>query len=164
MKDKYEAELPNIITIHGNKATKPLHSESGTVSNIQTDIHNDTDTMDFDGAVSEKARIYHGDSEKEIVAQLVKAVKESGKTIPIMDFPQIEDEPADEYNTHCLFAGIFPWLLVGGIGDINDQHLSKKPQTHIWLERLMRYKDYRFQRDKMFSFYANDYCQRKLYN
>ena len=28
----------------------------------------------------------------------------------------------------------------------------------------MRYKDLRFQKYKMFSFYANDYCQRKLSN
>ena len=81
-----------------------------------------------------------------------------------MDFPQIEDEPADEYSNESLFAGIFPWLFPGGIGDINDSHLAHKPKNHIWLERLIRYKDYRFQNDKMFCFYANDYCQRRLSN
>ena len=95
-------------------------------------------------------------------------VKMTGKTIPSMDFPQIRDEPINEYITKHFVAGVFPWLFPGGVGDLSLKDCTNDcintDCIHIWLERLMRYKDCRFERDKMFCFYANDFCQRKLAN
>ena len=99
-----------------------------------------------------------------IVNNIVQAMNKSGKVIPSMDFPQIKEDPVDEYSGVALFAGTFPWLFPGGVGDIVDECGHDKQNINYWLERLIRYKDSRFERDKMFSFYANDYCQRKLAN
>ena len=76
------------------------------------------------------------------MAELVEDVKNSGKVIPSMDFPQIINEHVDEYSGVSLFAMAFPWLFPGGVGDFVDDSGKDIQQIHIWLERLMRYKDY----------------------
>ena len=81
-----------------------------------------------------------------------------------MDFSQIKEDPLNEYRGLHLFVGSFPWLFPGGFGDITMNYESKMHRSHSSLERLMRYKDFRFERDKMFCFYANDHLQRKLAN
>ena len=66
MGDKDEAELPNIIDINDDECTnQTLQSFDNSVSRVQTDVHNDASTMEYDGAVSELPRNYHGDNEKK---------------------------------------------------------------------------------------------------
>ena len=81
-----------------------------------------------------------------------------------MDFPQVKGDPLDEYSDLKLFAGAFPWLFPGGIGDWVDNYTNESTRIDICLERLIRYEDGRFERDRMFPFYANDFIQRKLSN
>ena len=45
-----------------------------------------------------------------------------------------------------------------------DNYNNESTRIDIWLERLIRYEDGRFERDRMFPFYANDFIQRKLSN
>ena len=89
MNGKDEAVLPNIVTIDDITKTQMHKTQHISVSNTQTDIYNDLKAMEFDGAVTERQNCYHGQNEKYIVSQLVKSVKDSGKEIPQMDFPQI---------------------------------------------------------------------------
>ena len=44
----------------------------------------------------------------------------SGTKIPSLDFPLVNEEPINEYEGKPLFAGAFPWLFPGGLGDITD--------------------------------------------
>ena len=67
-----------------------------------------------------------------------------------MDFPQVKGDPLDEYSDLKLFAGAFPWLFPGGIGDWVDNYTNESTRIDICLERLIRYEDGRFERDRMF--------------
>jgi len=42
-------------------------------------------------------------------------MKENGQEIPEMEYPQIGEEPVDEYNYQHMFADAYPWLFPGGI-------------------------------------------------
>ena len=132
---------------------------------MQTDTHeNNCNDIKYGGSIQTTANVHYGHDEKEVIRELKDAVKRSGKTIPSLDFPLIKEDPINEYGGNLIFAGAFPWLFPGGLGDITDPKAKHKPNIDIWLERLIRYYDCRFQNDKMFCFYANDYCQRKLTN
>lgn len=180
MRGRDEAELEGIIDILENtdKSSDKLYHD-GSVSNIQTNtcIPLDKDgqqclddnsvqinDLDYSGACVDKPFVCHGNTEKIIVKELQAAVKKSSKKIPAMDFPQVHADPINEYEGFPLFASAFPWLFPGGIGDIYDNNRGETKDIHKWLEKLMRYKDGRFQNDRIFSFYANDFCQRKLAN
>ena len=172
MGDSDEAELNNIIDIDDYQQFTQLDSKDiTTVASIQTnpssnfdDSSNSVIVMEHNGDVVEKVKVHHTEDAKLTIAELVKAVKKSGKVIHSMEFPQIKEEALDEYSGVALFAGASPWLFPGGVGDVVDDSGEDTQKNHTWLERLIRYQDSRFEIDKMFSFYANDYCQRKLAN
>ena len=159
MGDSDECQLNDIITVNDNKHISD--EEDCTVSKHQTGVK---PNMEYGGTSVEKVKVCHQYDDKMTVSELIRAVKKSGQTIPNMDFPQIKLDPIDEYSGISLFCGAFPWLFPGGVGDVIDDSGEQKQDLNRWLERLMRYKDYRFERDKMFAFYANDYCQRKMAN
>lgn len=79
-----------------------------------------------------------------------------------MDYPQIEDEPIDEYSVPFMFADAYPWLFPGGIGDSigdsNGQHLTR------WAKMMLLYDDGRFMRDKVLIFHMTNYIQRHKNN
>ena len=76
-------------------------------------------------------------------------------------FPWVSEVPVDEYDKdECLFAKAFPWLFPGGLGDVNGYCDEEKLSIDGWAKKLLLYKDGRFAKDKMWSFFALNYFQR----
>ena len=94
----------------------------------------------------------------EIQNRLENAIDSSpGKKNAVIHWPAIESKPVSEYEGKRIFALSFPWLFPGGIGDIQDFGNGSMKE---WGEMLLRYRDGRFQEDKMFCFYALNYIVR----
>ncbi len=79
-----------------------------------------------------------------------------------MQFPHVDtNSPLSEHSSNIrLFCLGFPWLFPGGIGDIKDVH--KVPMSNEdWCDLLVHYFDGRFEKDKMWCFYALNYLTQK---
>ena len=74
-----------------------------------------------------------------------------------VDWPAIETDPVSEFGDDKIFALAFPWLFPGGEGDVKD-YPKRNPAE--WGKMLLFYKDGRFARDKIFSFFAMNYIIR----
>jgi len=84
----------------------------------------------------------------------------SGSSARLM-WPFVSEEPINEYDEdERLFCKAFPWLFPGGVGDIND-YRENKMHPGDWAENLLLYKDGRFARDKMWSFFTLNYVTRR---
>ena len=135
------------------------------VSEIQSCHEEDLKDLKYSGATAVKSYILHGSVEEDIVSELKKTVKASrGKGVPSMNFPQIQSYPIYEYDGTPVFASAFPWLFPGGVGDFFDTHGGGGKNVCSWLESVMRFRDHRFEQDRTFCFYANDFCRRRLAN
>jgi len=62
-------------------------------------------------------------------------------------------------DTKQVFINAFPWLFPGGVGDVWDPKRGRQNIRH-WLQRLLSYKDGRFQKDHIFALYAYNMVQR----
>ena len=92
--------------------------------------------------------------------EINECMKECSKRTKTMMWPSIESEAVNEYDPMIkLFCNIFPWLFPGGIGDYNDRH-TRQVTIKEWIEHLMQYQDGRFEKDKLFCFYALNYMNR----
>ena len=162
-----EAELPNIVDV-----TQVFKSEMEekclptSVSTLQTgsDINKTDGEMEYYSAHTDKTSVFHGQDEKHMVDELKFCVSKSGYNIPSMDFPQVKEEPINEYDGTSIFVGAFPWLFRGGIGDVYDDTRGLIKRVDKWMSHLMHYRDHRFENDKLFVFFVNDYYQRKSAN
>ena len=77
-----------------------------------------------------------------------------------MNWPYVNENAISEFEpSGGIFAKSFPWLFPGGTGDITLYH-SENIDIVDWMKRMIRYKDGRFSRDKMFAFYVLDYVNR----
>jgi hypothetical protein len=75
-----------------------------------------------------------------------------------MEYPQIGEEPVDEYNYRHMFADAYPWLFPGGIG---DGPLSQSGKIlSRWAQIMIHFGDGRFMRDPYFQFHLLNYVQR----
>ena len=168
MENKSEATFNGIIDIYEEcEVNQSIENHLSTVSEIQTELSPSfgrKHDLNYCGTSLEICNDKKGDL--NILGQLKKAYSKSSKrkSIPSLDFPQLDEEPINEYDGIPLFTSAFPWLFPGGVGDIYDTDNGETKNVHLWLEALMRHKDGRFQHDSTFYFYANDYCQRKLAN
>ena len=75
----------------------------------------------------------------------------------VVDWPDISDQPVNEYGDKKIFALAFPWLFPGGIGDVKDHPSS----ISLWGKQMLFYEDGRFARDKIFCFFAMNYIVRR---
>lgn len=93
------------------------------MSDIQSN-HTSTDSnqsklqMQYSGGVIKTNKMHHDSKDNIIVNNIVNAANKYGNVIPAMDFTQIKEEPIDDYSGVALFAGTFPCLFPGGVGDI----------------------------------------------
>ena len=65
-----------------------------------------------------------------------------------------------EYSNVRIFTNGFPWLFPGGIGDFRDLDRESDIDVANWAQHLLRQTDGRFQREKLWGFFAYNYCQR----
>lgn len=73
-----------------------------------------------------------------------------------VDWPNMSEKAVDEFSDKRIFAGAFPWLFPGGVGDPKDYPGSLKE----WGKHMLYYKDGRFARDEVFSFFALNHIVR----
>ena len=81
-------------------------------------------------------------------------------SVATMKFPQKHLQALSEYSLEKIFLGAFPWLFPGGVGDYGGcrQH---EVTVDEWANHFLRFPDGRFQKDKLWCFYALNYCQRR---
>lgn len=99
-------------------------------------------------------------SEEDAVIQdaLREAVAKSPNKSQIsIEWPTIAEKPISEYSDTPIFALAYPWLFPGGFGD--PTNLEAK-DLKDWGDRMYRYFDGRFQKDKFFLFFAMNYIVR----
>ena len=75
----------------------------------------------------------------------------------VVDWPDISDQPVNEYGDKRIFALAFPWLFPGGMGDVKDHPVS----ISFWGKQMLFYEDGRFAKDKIFCFFAMNYIVRR---
>jgi hypothetical protein len=98
----------------------------------------------------------------QAIEELKQKIKEMKLDIPEMSYPQVEDEPVDEYGIPHMFADAYPWLFPGGIGDGTSEPSSS--ELSCWAEMVLLYNDGRFMRDPIFSFHLMNFVQRHKNN
>ena len=167
MKGQDEAELQNIMKfseeIYDEKEEK-THITSVSYDQTHMNITSSDMDLEYNGALHNKSNLPNSHKERDIVNQLLLSSYKTGNSIPSIDFPQIKDDPINEYDGTSIFANAFPWLFPGGIGDIWDDKRGMIKRIDRWITHLMRYEDHRFENDKLFSFYIADYYQRRCAN
>ena len=139
--------------------------ERVTVSESQTMDNEDfaDDAFEVTG-MSMETQTSNFTRENQRIADELKISQSSALSkIPLLAFPQIDEEPIDEYNTPRMLADAYPWLFPGGVGDISGQQYDKT-KLNYWAGILLHYEDGRFMRDKVFSFHLYNIIQRHANN
>lgn len=95
------------------------------------------------------------------IAKAIEGSEVQDEKVPILNWPSVGTKAVSEYDDNIkIFAGAFPWLFPGGIGDfcdIRNIHLS----SIEWAKRLIMFYDGRFVTDRMFCFFALNYIVRR---
>lgn len=78
------------------------------------------------------------------------------QAVPVVDGPEIIQQPLDEFNTEGLIGMAFPTLFPTGAGDLNSINPNRfqKIPTALYFQHLMKYHDRRFAQHPAFCFYA----------
>jgi hypothetical protein len=134
-------------------------SESQTMDNEATSEN----TFEVTGTSMEMQTSNYTEENQRIAHELKQSQSISSSKIPLLAFPQIDEEPIDEYNTPGMLADAYPWLFPGGVGDISGQQYDKA-LLNYWAGLLLHYEDGRFMRDKVFSFHLYNIIQRHANN
>jgi len=79
--------------------------------------------------------------------------------VPRLNWPTRDIKPITEYSNTKIFCLAFPWLFPGGIGDIKEAR-NVEIEVGDWAQNLLFYKDGRFAKDKLWSFFTLNYIQR----
>ena len=97
-----------------------------------------------------------------IIKNLVKDAHTTKKcNEPVLNWPATSILPVSEYdNDNKIFAGAFPWLFPGGVGDFVDIR-STQISAADWAKRMIMYFDGRFVKDEMFCFFVLNYVVRR---
>lgn len=160
MEGKKQENFASIVELQTDD--KDNSGQYGSVSTYQTEgsVNND---IEYYGSTEQRSA--HGVSKDQIrsLEELKSECKKHKIDIPVLDFPQVGEQPINEYHTQKLFSNIYPWLFPGGEGDIYNDHdgnCIENGKGWIWANRMMNWSDGRFMKDKTFCFYALDMIQR----
>ena len=108
------------------------------------------------GVFMEDSPVLPSTEDREIADKLTV---QTAKNSVVLNWPEVNEEAESEYDRK-IFAGAFPWLFPGGIGDYKEFRDFKITAAE-WAKRLVLYKDGRFATDKIFSFYVLNYVTRR---
>ena len=157
LKDKCSDQLINVLTIDGTEDDEDKDkgpSERQVMDPFDQTIDPEDETY---GCLSgEKTQILH-ETDAKIADSVHKAI--NGKTTPRINWPIRELKPISEYEDTKIFCLAFPWLFPGGIGDIKESRTHEVDMSE-WAQNLLYYKDGRFAKDKLWSFFTLNYIQR----
>lgn len=139
--------------------------EKVSVSESQTMDEKGTpeDTFEVTGTSMEMQTSNYTEENNRVAHELKQSQSIASSKIPLLSFPQIDEEPIDEYNTPGMLADAYPWLFPGGVGDISGRQYDKT-LLNYWAGILLHYEDGRFMRDKVFSFHLYNIMQRHANN
>jgi hypothetical protein len=96
-----------------------------------------------------------------IAAEMQGKLKSAGSQETTMQFPYVSAEPVCEYSEPFLMEYAFPWLFPGGTGGYLSGP-NPRPDIKVWMQKIMYYMDGRFDHDRLWSFFALNYCTRHL--
>ena len=110
------------------------------------------------GVLVEDAPLVPSKKDQQIAKILEKANKEG---TCVLNWPGSDTQAETEFDmSKKIFAGAFPWLFPGGVGDYHEfRELDIKASE--WAEKLIMYQDGRFATDKTFGFYVLNFCTRR---
>jgi hypothetical protein len=153
-------ELKNILTIECNDdVTEQDDNDKGPCEKQVFEPYSQMANLEDEtyGCISgEKTQILHeGDT---LLAETIR--KHSRKRLlPRINWPTREVKPITEYSDTKIFCLAFPWLFPGGVGDIKETR-NHEVEIGDWAQNLLFYKDGRFSKDKLWSFFTLNYIQR----
>lgn len=78
---------------------------------------------------------------------------QAGSERDIGSWPDLSQNPLNEFNTEGLICRAFPTLFPYGRGDLNSPRLHTIPK-HKYFKYLLQYHDQRFAKDSRFVYYA----------
>jgi hypothetical protein len=87
-------------------------------------------------------------------------IEENGSAIR---FPYVSAEPVCEYSEKHLMEYAFPWLFPGGSGGYMSGP-NPHPRLKDWFRIMCQYRDGRFDNDRLWAFFALNYCTRHQNN
>lgn len=73
--------------------------------------------------------------------------------VNIGDWPELNQDPMNEFRNEGIICKAFPFLFPYGRGDLNSPHLHRI-NNHQYFKYLMQYHDGRFAEDSRFPYYA----------
>ena len=167
-KDEDTLSLDN-VDISDHIVDKQIQeNQNETVATLQTDpsiIDADDMAMEFNGVAMEQAQDTYNRETKELIESLTGDIAKTGcDAVPVMMFPQVSEDPIDEYSQPHIFANAYPWLFPGGFGDCSSTICHDKTGAMNWCRMLIRFSDGRFMRDPVFSFHLLNFVQRHVNN
>ena len=148
-----------------DNTTQVGETVASTQTQIDCDVQMATQGTGFDRNL--RADFTTTKSDSATINTLQKAATKTGKDkISALQFPHVDDNPINEYQTTRLFADTYPWLFPGGIGNLtsNDDLKKQKSKAVSWSQKLMRWEDGRFMRDPLFGFHLQNFLQRHQNN
>jgi len=152
-------ELTDIVTIESNESNFLDDNDKGPCEKQvfgPLDKVTNHDDKAFGCISGEKAQIVHdGD---QLLAEEIRR-KSNNRVIPRLNWPTCDIKPITEYSSTKILCLAFPWLLPGGVGDIKETR-NYEVDIGDWAQNLLFYKDGRFARDKLWSFFTLNYIQR----
>jgi len=160
MKHRDTDQLTDILTIECNNENEeaedgdrgPCEKQVIEPYNQVTDPEDET----YGCISSDKTQILH-EGDATLAEHIRKTSK--NKITPRINWPTREIKPISEYGDTKIFCLAFPWLFPGGIGDIRESRCHELDLSD-WAQNLLFYKDGRFAKDKLWSFFTLNFIQR----
>ena len=160
--DKEEAELESVQTLTRRLETaQDVDGHQLQVSKIQYEEDQMNMETECSGVLCKTDSSVISQEQEKLLESLKDAANTSNK-IPVLDWPQQSCEPISEFGeTVKIFVNAFPHLFPGGNADVNEHDRAIKVSESDWAKHLLYQKDGRFVRDKIWCFFALNYCARR---
>ena len=162
--DEDERELESVETL-----TKEFDTAQNVDSSVgEVHVSDGQHKMDQENMATDCSGVYCEASpsqinqNQKILLESLKNTAEKSSEIPVLDWPQHSSEPISEFDGIVkIFVNAFPHLFPGGVADVYEQDREVKICESDWAKHLLYLKDGRFARDKIWCFFALNFCTRK---
>ena len=159
-----ESDLCDVIDISTSVEIPddlPSYMDQGPASNQCLDPLEENSAIDDNccGILVGKNTPHMSKHDAAVLKEL-KSAADKNQSVERMEWPSISSQPFCEYKEEHLFCKAFPWLFPGGYGDYNETRI-KQVHAGDWAQQMLYYYDGRFARDKIWCFFALNYCSRR---
>ena len=164
--DQEESDLSSVTEIIRTDENEgvDMEAESGVSMTQCVDPHVDNQEEECSGFSCRENTTFTNESQEAMIKSLKEAASDRND-VSVLDWPQTSYPDAiSEYSNVRIFTNAFPWLFPGGVADFRDMDREADIDASNWARHLLRQSDGRFQRDKLWCFFAYNYSQRHRNN